>query len=199
MNDPTSMATLFVDDCEVSYAPNFGAVGIEAYKKTLDGIGTFFKGTSHHNSNVVVDFVSETEADVRSIVLAVHRYTKERPDGILYGQYFDRVVKVDGQWKFKRRELLPQRCDLLPLTGQLRGVQLILQRLRKKGNFAHHTTEGLAENGRVELRGFGAFSTRARDARTGRNPRTGVAVQVPEKLVPYFKSGKGLRARINKD
>ncbi|WP_323809909.1 nuclear transport factor 2 family protein [Sphingobium baderi] len=48
---------------------------------------------------------SETEADVRSIVLAVHRYTKERPDGILYGQYFDRVVKVEGKWKFKRREL----------------------------------------------------------------------------------------------
>ncbi|NML12128.1 nuclear transport factor 2 family protein [Sphingobium sp. AR-3-1] len=105
MNDPVNMATLFVDDCEVSYAPNFGAVGIEAYKKTLDGIGTFFKGTSHHNSNAVVDFISETEADVRSIVLAVHRYTKDRPDGILYGQYFDRVVKVDGQWKFKRREL----------------------------------------------------------------------------------------------
>ncbi len=85
--------------------PNFGAKGLEAYKQTLDGIGTFFRGTSHHNSNVVVDFVSETEAHVRSIVLAVHRYTKERPDGILYGQYFDTVVKVDGQWKFKRREL----------------------------------------------------------------------------------------------
>lgn len=105
MNQPEQMATLFVDDCEVSYAPNFGAVGMEAYKQTLDGIGTFFRGTSHHNSNITIDFVSETEADVRSIVLAVHRYTKERPDGILYGQYFDRVVKTDGQWKFKRREL----------------------------------------------------------------------------------------------
>lgn len=105
MNQPEQMATLFVDDCEVSYAPNFGAVGMEAYKQTLDGIGTFFRGTSHHNSNITIDFASETEADVRSIVLAVHRYTKERPDGILYGQYFDRVVKTDGQWKFKRREL----------------------------------------------------------------------------------------------
>lgn len=105
MNQPEQMTTLFVDDCEVSYAPNFGAVGMEAYKQTLDGIGTFFRGTSHHNSNITIDFVSETEADVRSIVLAVHRYTKERPDGILYGQYFDRVVKTDGQWKFKRREL----------------------------------------------------------------------------------------------
>jgi hypothetical protein len=105
MNQPVEMAALFVDDCEVSYAPNFGASGIEDYKKTLDGIGTFFRGTSHHNSNIVIDFVSETEANVRSIVLAVHRYTKERPDGILYGQYFDSVVKRDGQWKFKRREL----------------------------------------------------------------------------------------------
>ena len=57
----------------------------------------------------------------------------------------------------------------------------------------------LARGDRVELRGFGAFSAKRRAARTGRNPRTGVAVQVPEKLVPYFKSGKGLRARINKD
>ena len=57
----------------------------------------------------------------------------------------------------------------------------------------------LARGDRVELRGFGAFSAKRRAARAGRNPRTGVTVQVPEKLVPYFKSGKGLRARINKD
>jgi hypothetical protein len=105
MNQPEKMIELFVDDCEVSYAPNFGAKGIEEYKKTLDGIGTFFKGTSHHNSGVVVDFVSPTEAKTRTIVLAIHRYTKERPDGILYGQYFDTLVKVDGQWKFRSREL----------------------------------------------------------------------------------------------
>lgn len=105
MNHPDELAALFVEDCEVSYAPNFGAVGMEAYKKTLEGIGTFFSSTSHHNSNIVVDFISDTEADVRSVVLAIHRYTKERPDGILNGQYFDRVVKVGGEWKFKRREL----------------------------------------------------------------------------------------------
>ena len=57
----------------------------------------------------------------------------------------------------------------------------------------------MARGDRVELRGFGAFSAKRRAARVGRNPRTGVAVQVREKLVPYFKSGKGLRARINKD
>jgi hypothetical protein len=105
MNHPDELAALFVADCEVSYAPNFGASGMEAYKKTLQGIGTFFQGTSHHNSNIVADFVSATEANVRSVVLAIHRYVKERPDGVLYGQYFDTVVKIDGRWKFKRREL----------------------------------------------------------------------------------------------
>jgi len=55
----------------------------------------------------------------------------------------------------------------------------------------------LADGRRVELRGFGAFSTRARDARTGRNPRTGSAVAVDAKRVPYFKPGKGLRERLN--
>lgn len=105
MNLPEKMIDLFVDDCEVSYAPNFGAKGIEEYKKTLDGIDTFFKNTSHHNSGIVIDFVSSTEANVRTIVLAIHRYMKERPDGILYGQYFDEVVKVDGRWKFRKREL----------------------------------------------------------------------------------------------
>jgi hypothetical protein len=105
MNHPAELAALFVDDCEVSYAPNFGAVGKEAYNRTLDGIGTYFKATSHHNTNIVIDFVSPTEARVRSVVLAIHRYAKERPDGWVFGQYHDEVVKVDGQWKFMRREL----------------------------------------------------------------------------------------------
>ncbi|MFN2099455.1 integration host factor subunit beta [Altererythrobacter sp. MF3-039] len=55
----------------------------------------------------------------------------------------------------------------------------------------------LAEGGRVELRGFGAFSTRQRDARKGRNPRTGEAVDVPAKRVPYFKPGKEMRRVLN--
>ena len=57
----------------------------------------------------------------------------------------------------------------------------------------------LASGGRVELRGFGAFSVRSRPARTGRNPRTGAAVQVKAKHVPFFKSGKELRERLNLD
>ncbi len=57
----------------------------------------------------------------------------------------------------------------------------------------------LSAGRRVELRGFGAFSTRAREARTGRNPRTGSAVKVDAKRVPYFKPGKELRERLNVD
>jgi integration host factor subunit beta len=63
--------------------------------------------------------------------------------------------------------------------------------------FFNEITDRLAGDGRVELRGFGAFSTRARDARTGRNPRTGAVVDVNAKRVPYFKPGKEMRARLN--
>src|SRR3546814_17166509 len=57
--------------------------------------------------------------------------------------------------------------------------------------------ERLAVDGRVELRGFGAFSTRARSPRVGRNLRTGESVDVEAKRVPYFKPGKEMRARLN--
>ncbi len=59
-------------------------------------------------------------------------------------------------------------------------------------------TRALAEGQRVELRGFGAFSTKSRRARTGRNPRTGESVEVDPKRVPFFKCGKELRERLNK-
>ena len=65
--------------------------------------------------------------------------------------------------------------------------------------FFGEISQRLAEGGRVELRGFGAFSTRSRDARKGRNPRTGETVDVPAKRVPYFKPGKEMRARLNDD
>jgi len=58
-------------------------------------------------------------------------------------------------------------------------------------------TGAMARGDRVELRGFGAFSVKKRDARIGRNPRTGESVQVEEKHVPFFKTGKLLRDRLN--
>jgi integration host factor subunit beta len=59
-------------------------------------------------------------------------------------------------------------------------------------------SQALARGERVELRGFGAFTVKQRQARTGRNPRTGEAVPVDEKVVPFFKAGKELRSRVNK-
>ena len=58
-------------------------------------------------------------------------------------------------------------------------------------------SEALARGDRVELRGFGAFSVKQRGARIGRNPRTGAAVAVSEKFIPFFKTGKQLRERLN--
>ena len=55
----------------------------------------------------------------------------------------------------------------------------------------------LSRGDRVELRGFGAFSIKQRNARIGRNPRTGETVEVPAKRVPYFKTGKHLRNMLN--
>ncbi len=58
-------------------------------------------------------------------------------------------------------------------------------------------TEALINGDRVELRGFGTFSVKERNARTGRNPRTGESVTVDAKRLPFFKTGKGLRERLN--
>src|SRR5262249_13717371 len=59
--------------------------------------------------------------------------------------------------------------------------------------------EALRRGDRVELRGFGAFSAKLREPRQGRNPRTGAAVAVPKKAMPYFKTGKEMRARLNRE
>lgn len=58
-------------------------------------------------------------------------------------------------------------------------------------------TAALSRGDRVELRGFGAFSVKKRPARLGRNPRTGAHVQVDGKAVPFFKTGKEMRSRLN--
>ena len=58
-------------------------------------------------------------------------------------------------------------------------------------------SNALSRGDRVELRGFGAFSVKQRDARVGRNPRTGQHVEVNQKFVPFFKTGKEMRERLN--
>lgn len=66
------------------------------------------------------------------------------------------------------------------------------------GTIFDEITTALARGERVELRGFGAFTVKRRNARTGRNPRTGETVDVDEKAVPFFKAGKELRERVNR-
>jgi len=65
------------------------------------------------------------------------------------------------------------------------------------GTLFDEIAKALARGDRVELRGFGAFSVKRRPSRTGRNPRTGAAVDVAEKFVPFFKTGKELRQKLN--
>lgn len=59
-------------------------------------------------------------------------------------------------------------------------------------------TDALKEGDKVELRGFGSFRTRSRNAREGRNPKTGDTVQIPSKKVPFFKAGKELREVVDR-
>ena len=59
--------------------------------------------------------------------------------------------------------------------------------------------DSLAQGGKVEIRGFGNFKLRSRNARKARNPKTGESVDVPPKKVPYFKVGKELREMVNKN
>jgi integration host factor subunit beta len=88
----------------------------------------------------------------------------------------------------------------------------LIQRISQKNPHLYHRdveriintvfdkiVDALGDGDRVELRGFGAFSVKERQSREGRNPRTGEAVQVDAKRVPFFKTGKELRERLNKD
>ncbi len=72
-----------------------------------------------------------------------------------------------------------------------RDVELAVKELLEQMSAA------LSSGDRIEVRGFGSFSLHYRPPRTGRNPKTGTAVQVPDKFVPHFKPGKELRERVN--
>ena len=89
-----------------------------------------------------------------------------------------------------RSELIQTIADDNPHLFQ-RDVERIVNALFEE------ITNAMARGERVELRGFGAFSVKQRDARVGRNPRTGEAVDVDAKSVPFFKTGKLLRDRLN--
>lgn len=89
-----------------------------------------------------------------------------------------------------RSELIQKIADDNPHLFQ-RDVERIV------ATIFDEITDALANGDRVELRGFGAFSVKRRDARVGRNPRTGKSVSVEAKAVPFFKTGKLLRDRLN--
>ena len=89
-----------------------------------------------------------------------------------------------------RSELIQKIADENPNLFQ-RDVERIVNTIFEE------ITDALANGDIVELRGFGAFSVKTRDARVGRNPRTGEAVSVDKKKVPFFKTGKLLRDRLN--
>jgi integration host factor subunit beta len=98
-------------------------------------------------------------------------------------------IRLGGQ-NMIRSELIQKLADENPHLYQ-RDVEKIVNTIFEE------IIEAMAGGDRVELRGFGAFSVKKRDSRVGRNPRTGESVVVEEKHVPFFKTGKLLRDRLN--
>jgi integration host factor subunit beta len=97
-----------------------------------------------------------------------------------------------GSCELIKSELVQRIADRNPHL-YLRDVENIVNAILAE------ITNALSRGDRVELRGFGAFSVKRRDARVGRNPRTGAHVSVEEKSVPFFKTGKEMRERLNED
>jgi len=89
-----------------------------------------------------------------------------------------------------KSELIQRLAELNPHLYQ-RDVERIVTAIFDE------VAAALSRGDRVELRGFGAFSVKQRPARTGRNPRTGAHVSVDQKCVPFFKTGKEMRERLN--
>jgi len=89
-----------------------------------------------------------------------------------------------------KSELIQRLADLNPHL-YLRDVEKIVETVFDE------VSDALVRGDRVELRGFGAFSIKEREARIGRNPRTGDSVQVEAKRLPFFKTGKALREKLN--
>jgi integration host factor subunit beta len=95
-----------------------------------------------------------------------------------------------GAGQMTKSELVQKLAEVNPHLYQ-RDVEVIVTAIFDE------IAAALARGDRVELRGFGAFSVKRRDARVGRNPRTGDSVSVAEKHIPFFKTGKQLRDRLN--
>jgi integration host factor subunit beta len=123
-------------------------------------------------------------------------FALNRQTGAFRGRYFASILRsrwsaIGGGEKYMiRSELVQKIADENPHLYQ-RDVERIVSTVFEE------VIEAMSRGDRVELRGFGAFSVKHREARVGRNPRTGESVQVEEKHVPFFKTGKLLRDRLN--
>ena len=89
------------------------------------------------------------------------------------------------------------KSELITLIGQMNPHLYQRDVERIVSTIFDEISAALARGDRVELRGFGAFSVKRREARVGRNPRTGDAVAVARKVIPFFRTGKQLRDRLN--
>jgi integration host factor subunit beta len=110
---------------------------------------------------------------------------------VLAGRFFELEERRANNLSMIKSELVQRIATANPHLYQ-RDVENIVDAILDE------ITLALARGDRVELRGFGAFSVKNRPARLGRNPRTGAQVKVQEKVVPYFKTGKEMRDRLNK-
>lgn len=90
------------------------------------------------------------------------------------------------------------KSELIARIGQLNPHLYHRDVERIVSTIFNEIAAALARGDRVELRGFGAFSVKQREARQGRNPRTGATVAVARKVIPFFKTGKQLRDRLNR-
>src|SRR5690554_6256335 len=89
------------------------------------------------------------------------------------------------------------KSELVELIGSNRTQRSVKDVELGVKTVIEHMSQALADGQRIEIRGFGSFSLHHREARTGRNPKTGEAVQLPAKFVPHFKPGKELREQVN--
>ncbi len=143
----------------------------------------FFRAAPRGAAAPLADFVC---ADARKAYTASR--AKVLADGA--GRSNSHVILAPPGGAMIRSELIQRLADDNPHLYQ-RDVERIVN------TFFEEIINAMARGERVELRGFGAFSVKHRDARTGRNPRTGETVAVEEKAVPFFKTGKLLRDRLN--
>ena len=94
------------------------------------------------------------------------------------------------QMKMKKSELKNKISSNFPNLSPM-DISLAIDLLSKK------ITEGLKNNERIEIRGFGSFSVRTRRAIRGRNPKTGSSVELGKRRIPYFRASKALNFKIN--